>query len=315
MLINSYADIKESYDIERYKNSDIYNLRKKDIYEEHRKLKAYDHSLIDLYTDLSLKSADRQKKIDEIKKLKDKYIKDNNIDPDYDKPIYTCEKCKDTGFVDGKKCECYKKKELMIFAKVLDAEKIDKKYDLDNIDYTLYAKQNIEMPSGAKYDEYIKTIVDVFKKKIEKIDENPFNMVLCGSTGVGKTYLAKCIVNYMYKNGKTILYIKMPEYIDMLFDKNRKKYNYDIEDMMDMAELVVIDDFGDEYSSEFSDSRIYNIIDNRLDSDKSTVICTKYSKDDIIKMYDDKIVSRIYNNYILFKLVGRDLRELLISHR
>ena len=48
--------------------------------------------------------------ITSLKKEKEALLKTSGFPQDYFEPIYTCRACKDTGYVDGEKCRCFKQK-------------------------------------------------------------------------------------------------------------------------------------------------------------------------------------------------------------
>ena len=56
---------------------------------------------------------------------------------------------------------------------------------------------------------------------------------------------------------------------------------------------MILDDLGTEFSTSFSSSTIYNIINSRLMASKPTIISTNLTIRELEKQYSQRLVSRI----------------------
>ena len=74
------------------------------------------------------------------------------------------------------------------------------------------------------------------------------------------------------------------------------------------SDLLIIDDLGTELNNSFTSSQLYHCIDTRLNNNRSTIISTNFSFDDLREQYSERIFSRITSNYILLKITGDDIR-------
>ena len=74
------------------------------------------------------------------------------------------------------------------------------------------------------------------------------------------------------------------------------------------CDLLIIDDLGTELNSGFISSQLYLIINERYLSRKSTIISTNLSIEDMKRLYNERVFSRITSNYKLLKIVGDDIR-------
>ncbi len=54
-------------------------------------------------------SIDLDAEIDKITKQKEALLLQHGYPADYLKPVYECADCKDTGYIDGRKCHCFEK--------------------------------------------------------------------------------------------------------------------------------------------------------------------------------------------------------------
>ena len=73
---------------------------------------------------------------------------------------------------------------------------------------------------------------------------------------------------------------------------------------------MVLDDLGTEYSSEFSITELYYIIDKRLNDKKPTIITTNIFPDNLKDRYPSPMCSRLINMFKNIYLSGDDLRRV-----
>ena len=74
------------------------------------------------------------------------------------------------------------------------------------------------------------------------------------------------------------------------------------------CDLLILDDLGTEFLSQFVTSMIYNIINTRLLEGRPTIISTNLDFNGISNRYEERITSRIYANYSILRFVGQDVR-------
>lgn len=303
-MIKTYDDIKNEYGYIRHQNLLRYEEKKADIYEKHPKLKELDFAIISSYVTLA-KGEDSD--INAIKKERDKYLKEHGIVDDYLEVKYTCDKCKDTGFIEGKKCSCFIEKEIECFDKVSHFKDYIKNDNFDNLDETYY-NQPIEVGTNKDpYKTYMHRVIMHIMDGIKNIDKKPYNLLFMGSVGTGKTFLARAIGAEFIKKNKSVLYVNVNEYLNSL------KPDYDgepFERYAVLCDLFILDDLGTENTTEFANSKLNYIIDKRLSDNKSTIITTNLMPEGLEKRYLNSMVSRIMCMYNIRMLQGEDLRRL-----
>ena len=75
------------------------------------------------------------------------------------------------------------------------------------------------------------------------------------------------------------------------------------------CDLLILDDLGTEFSTQFAVSVIYNLITTRKNKGLSTIISTNLSAEELTKRYDDRIYSRIVgSDYTTLYFSGSDYR-------
>ena len=72
---------------------------------------------------------------------------------------------------------------------------------------------------------------------------------------------------------------------------------------------MIIDDVGTEFVTAYSSAVMYDIINSRLNNEKSTIISSNLSPSGINDIYGERMTSRISGIYTPVALIGRDLRS------
>ena len=239
-------------------------------------------------------------------------LKDNGLTESDLERHYDCNDCKDTGFIDGKKCHCYIQKEIEIFNQISNFNNY--KDILDKFTLNVY-KQNEQSIEAIPYFEYM---VDKFSIINEKLLENaknnePLNIFLSGKTGTGKTFLSRYIEKNMINNNKSVIYISVNDLLNVVF-KDFSSDNNETNPLLDYindCDMLILDDLGKENISTFTIKYIYNLIDNRLTHNKSTIVCSQHNYTEISEVYDESLTTRLYNYFITVRLEGKDLRGIV----
>ncbi len=117
-------------------------------------------------------------------------------------------------------------------------------------------------------------------------------LLLYGNVGTGKSYTAAAISNYLIDHLQPVI---MTSFVKVLSDT--KSFMKDEEmylKRLDVAKLLVIDDFGAERATDYALERVYNLIDSRYRSGKPLIITTNVDFADM-KNCDDIRYERIYD--------------------
>ena len=78
--------------------------------------------------------------------------------------------------------------------------------------------------------------------------------------------------------------------------------------LLERPDLLILDDLGTEFLSQFVTAMLYNIINTRLLEGRPTIISTNLSFQEISKRYTDRLTSRLFGGYMHFEFLGRDIR-------
>lgn len=208
-------------------------------------------------------------------------------------PAFKCEICKDTG-KGNCSCKAKVKNEILL-----------KKAGIKNLE---------SFDDAKKRGENFEKTLWFLKKWAEKFpDVSKHNVFISGETGVGKTFLTRCLINEMIKKGKYV-------YFTTAFNLNQAFVSYCnvkdeekslvLEPLME-SEILVVDDLGTEpILKNITLNYLYLILNERLVKNKATFITSNLAPDGIIDRYGERIFSRLFDkrNGIALELKGEDFR-------
>ena len=224
---------------------------------------------------------------------------------DYTDVHYTCKVCSDTGFVGTKMCTCLK--QLLITKNIQSSgmgNLIDKQ-SFENFSLDAY-KSNPEV--RARMERNLK----IAKAFADNFARHHDNLLLIGTTGTGKTHISTAIAKAIISQGFDVLYDSVQNIInDFEADKFRSGYSQTEPAGAKYLEcdLLIIDDLGAEFISQFSVSALYNLINTRQNKGLSTIISTNLSGPELAGKYDGRIYSRIIGaDYTVLRFEGNDYR-------
>ena len=249
---------------------------------------------------------------------KNQILKENGYDIHYLDPEYECKKCSDTGYVDnnGSKelCACIKQKLYNIAynnANIYDLE--NNNFDKFVLDYYSDKSNKEEYGTTVSPRKNIEKIIKTCHNFVDNFDDSKTNNLLfCGATGLGKTFLSSCIAYEMIKKGKVVLYQTAPLMLDQIIDYKFGKSDNNVFDAILNADLLIIDDLGTETVNSLKNTEIFNIINSRLLNQNNkvtkTIISTNLSLDHLNSVYEERITSRLIGNYDCCLFYGDDIR-------
>jgi len=223
--------------------------------------------------------------------------------------VYDCEKCRDTGYIDGKLCDCVREiTKNMVFEELSRNMPIfESRFDNFNLNYY----PNKEDESGVNPRKRITTILKLCREYV--INFNPYrspNLLFLGDPGLGKTHLTLAVVSGIIEKGYNVIYGSAYNLFSAVENEHFSSEKGDSYENMLECDLLVIDDLGTEFSTSFTQSTLYGLINSRILSGKPTIINTNLSMSEIEKRYTPRISSRLIGNYTAKKFVGNDIRQL-----
>lgn len=224
-------------------------------------------------------------------------------------PQYTCPRCEDTGYADGRICDCYRlllKEEACRRLSGLSPMKLT---DFDDMQLGYY-DDRVDERLGVSAREQMQGIITYCREYAAAFTPNAQSLLLQGATGTGKTHLSLAIAKAVTEQGHGVVYSSIQPLLRKLESEHFGRAEGDSEEQLIACDLLVLDDLGMEFDSPFYRACLYNIINGRLLEGKPTIISTNLSFSAIAQRYGDQIASRINGGFEPLLCVGKDIRQL-----
>ena len=225
---------------------------------------------------------------------------------DLEEEEHFCPLCQDTGYVDGKKCQCFLKLQGELLYRqsrmgaVLERENFSK-FQLERFDNI----EKLGQCGNKTLREYMKEIRDYLTNYCEEYPKNNRSILFTGSTGTGKTYFLHSIAKALLDRGVSVLYFTATGLFEYFSKRMREE---DTEDYIEEVDVILIDDLGTEFSNSFTTSRFFALLNQRILDRKTILISTNLNFKELREMYSDRVVSRFMSDYEIIPLYGKDQR-------
>ena len=305
--------IMREYDNQRLENMHALNARTQRIYLRFPEIQQIDEQISDLaeqfaasFTQNNAMSFDEyRRKLSDLRMEKEALMKCYQIAPQTLQMQYRCPDCQDTGYIENEKCHCFRQKLIDEMYQQSNLREILKAENFSTLSYQYYDDKNIEQ---------MKVAIETCKKFTENFDKCFENILLCGTVGIGKTFLSNCIAKEILDQGHSVLYLSAFQLFDLMaknsFSGNAPKEDFVAKQYPHIfdSDLLIIDDLGTELANSFTMAGFFLVINERILRKKSTLISTNLSPEEILTTYTERTASRIISNYTMLKLSGSDIR-------
>ena len=234
----------------------------------------------------------------ELNAMRRSILKNLGYPEDYTEPQYVCKKCSDSGFVGTAMCSCLREMLIRENIKSSGIGRLIERQSFENFSLTVYE------PEAREIMEKNLAVAKAFAENFGKEEKN---LLLIGPTGTGKTHISTSIAKVLIEKGVEVLYDSAQNIVSA-FEKDKFKSGYGAYEPEGSkyleCELLILDDLGTEFISQFTVSCLYNLLNTRMNKGLATIISTNLSPAELSEKYEDRIYSRI---------VGQDSRILLFK--
>lgn len=316
-----FKTLLREYDYKRTKNAQEQRLRQEEIYDKISFIKENDvhvaRRVIEISkeilkdpTNKALYLQDLREELLDLKDKKQALLVQNGYNKNYLDPIFDCELCQDTGYIESAKCHCFKQALIDLAYEQSNIKGILLKENFATFSFDFYTPKMNKL--GVSPLDNIRGVYNRCKRFVDEFDTVSANLILYGQTGLGKTFLCNCITKELLDTSHSVLYLSAYNMFKLLeayrFNDEEQDITYDDVDDLNTCDLLIIDDLGSEIINSFTSTELFNCLNTRLQAKKSTVISTNLDPSGWSKYYSERIVSRILGSFTPLRLIGEDIR-------
>ena len=244
-----------------------------------------------------------------------KVLLDNRLPVDFLQPPYDCAMCQDTGFIGagGTPCACllqqladssYAEITPLLAREHFDAFDLHRYADTPAEGLPVTVRNITQTPRG--YAEFALRYCRRYADMLPAPDR--MHLLLCGLTGVGKSFLCHCIARHAIDRGLTVLLL--PFYT---LQERVLRRGDDVKSAAIAADVLVLDDIGAEpLLNQVTVETLYQLLNERNRFNKPMVFSTNLLPRELGVRYTERVASRMLDaqRTRMVYIPGQDQRRL-----
>lgn len=159
-------------------------------------------------------------------------------------------------------------------------------------------------------DAKISSIAHKYVDNFAEMKKRGKGLLLYGTVGSGKTYIAACIANELISRGRPCLVTNFARITNTLQGMFEGKQRY--LDDLNRLDLLVIDDLSAERDTSFMNEMVFNVIDARYRSGKPLIITSNLTSEELMRPNNidkQRIYSRVLEMCFPVEVKGVDRRK------
>lgn len=131
------------------------------------------------------------------------------------------------------------------------------------------------------------------------------NLVLFGPTGTGKTFAAVAAARVRFDAGDEVQFWPIVELLDAIRPNgDPDAWNAAVYD----AQVLILDDLGAARATDWTDERLYALVNRRWLDERPTIVTTNLHPRDLATNIGDRMASRVLGGAMVYGLGGQDHR-------
>ena len=207
-------------------------------------------------------------------------------------------------------CKCEKEKRDRIEAEIKAEEFLRHISKLKRMGFPDSEMEKWTFDRDDHQNEKISTVARNYAQNFDQLKEKGKGLLLFGSVGTGKTFIAACIANALIEKGHPCLVTNFPRLVNTISGMYDGKQQYI--DGLSKFHLLVIDDLASERDTEYMGEIVQNIIDARYRSGLPLIITTNLTSEELKHPLDirkQRIYSRLFEMCVPVEVKGTDRRK------
>lgn len=232
-------------------------------------------------------------------------LEEHGYTPQDLKPHYACPHCQDTGVVDGRMCACLKQLQRSLAYQSLSMNTPLGESTFENFSLDFYKDD----PRALGHME---DVLNACRQYAARFRSDSPSLLFKGATGLGKTHLSLAIAGEVIGKGYGVLYGSAQTFAVALererFDRPDPDTPTDANSQLMGCDLLILDDLGTEFPSQYVNAALYHVVNTRLLAAKPTIISTNLTMQELEARYSDRFASRLAGFYGMLEFTGHDIR-------
>lgn len=194
-----------------------------------------------------------------------------------------------------------------------EKRKRDRMQYLDSMRRTGFPDAEMREWTFAKSDHTDQKNENIARKYVANFNamrEQGTGLLLCGSVGTGKSFLAAAIANELISQGTPCLMTNFSRIISRISEKFGGDQQY--LDNLNRFDLLIIDDLGAERDTEYMWEKVMDVIDARYRAGLPLIVTTNLNPKDLYDPSDvrrQRVFSRLKEMCIFLEVNGVDRRS------
>ena len=233
-------------------------------------------------------------------------LKENNIPFAFLQPVWRCEHCEDTGYVqgpDGNRIMC-----ACLTQRVLN-ERFTQSSLSTNERFETFREDVFPTERQRKATCRARDICLAYAEGFP--DNEPKGLLLLGQGGLGKTFLLNAVAARVLERGYSVLNLPTYAFIQTVLSclSNREP----LPDLT-LPELLILDDLGSEpMLNNITREQLSNLLDARQRKGLATAFSSNFTREQIIEEYGERFAFRLLSprSTLTLELIGDNLRTKL----
>jgi len=219
-----------------------------------------------------------------------------------------CPHCGGSGYVGSSMCECLRelcrqeqKKEL--------SSLLGGKESFDGFRLDLYPTEP-DPNLGVSPRQLMERTFRRCRRYAREFGAGAPSLLFTGGPGLGKTFLSACIARAVADNGFSVVYDTAGK---LFSDFEAVKFGGNQQDLTRkylQCDLLILDDLGTEMTTQFTQSVLYRVLNDRLLENRPVIVSTNLSDQALRQRYSAPIASRLLGAFEVCLFLGQDIRQL-----
>ena len=179
-----------------------------------------------------------------------------------------------------------------------------------------YRGVSFDRPPVTQMPEPITRVVRRFVRDLDEHLDAGHGLWLEGDVGTGKTTLAMLVSRAALDAGRSVAIYSLPRLLAEIratFEADHEGSYVDFLERLTAVDLLHVDDVGAEKTSPWVLEQLYAIVNARYEDERSIVITTNLSQDELCEQIGIRTVSRLKEMCEVLPLYGEDARAPRLS--